>query len=206
MWLPNAWRYSIPTAARNRAAKLEDFKKGYNLLTILTRMNRTCVVLLLASPLCAQNAKPRFYRVEDNIYRGKQPRKEEIPELAGIGIKTVLDLRGVWDRKRWERGAVEAAGMHYVRIGFPGTLPPTKKQIDKILAVLEDPTKGPVFIHCRRGDDRTGLVIACYRIAHDHWTNARALKEARKEGLNRFQILMQRYIGHFHAPAPSTAP
>jgi|HubBroStandDraft_4_1064222.scaffolds.fasta_scaffold349569_2 tyrosine-protein phosphatase SIW14 len=166
-------------------------------------MNTVCLVLCLASPLCAREARPPFYRVEDNIYRGKQPTKEEIPELAGLGIKTVLDLREVWGRKSWERGAVEAAGMNYIRIGLPGTFPPTDKQIDKILAVLEDPTKGPVFIHCRRGKDRTGLVIACYRIAHDHWTNTQALKAARKEGLNRFQILMQRYIMHFHAPEPS---
>jgi tyrosine-protein phosphatase SIW14 len=168
-------------------------------------MNTVCLVLCLASPLCAGEARPRFYRIEDNIYRGKQPTKEEIPELAGLGIKTVLDLREVWGRKNWERGAVGAAGMNYIRIGFPGTFPPTDKQVDKILAVLEDPTKGPVFIHCRRGKDRTGLVIACYRIAHDHWTNTQALKAARKEGLNRFQILMQRYIMHFHAPEPSAA-
>jgi uncharacterized protein (TIGR01244 family) len=162
-------------------------------------------VLLLASPLFAQQSDPRAYRVDDNLYRGKQPKKEDIPKLAAMGIKTVLDLRERLERKSWEKGAVEAAGMQYVRIGLPGTLEPTHEKIDKILALLEDPARGPVFIHCRRGADRTGLVIACYRIAHDHWTNAQALKEAREQGLSPFEILMRRYIEHFHAPEPSAA-
>lgn len=171
----------------------------------LGRLNRVFFVLLLAAPLFAQEAVSRVCRVNDNVYRGKQPKKEDIPNLAAAGIKTVLDLREALERKSWERGAVEAAGMHYVRIGLPGTLAPTDQQIDKILAVLEDPTRGPVFIHCRRGADRTGMVIACYRIDHYHWTNAKALQEAREQGMSRFEILMRRYIQHFHAAAPSVA-
>jgi protein tyrosine/serine phosphatase len=160
-------------------------------------------VLLFVAPICAQESKARPYRVDDNVYRGKQPKKEDIPKLAAMGVKTVLDLRERFERKQWERGAVEAAGMQYVRIGLPGTLEPTSREIDKILALLEDPTRGPVFIHCRRGADRTGLVIACYRIAHDHWTNAEALKEAREQGLSPFEILMRRYIEHYRAPEPA---
>jgi protein tyrosine/serine phosphatase len=140
--------------------------------------------------------------VDDNVYRGKQPTKDEIPKLAAMGVKTVLDLRERFERKGWEQGAVEAAGMQYVRIGLPGTLEPTNHEIDQILALIEDSKRGPVFIHCRRGADRTGLVIACYRIAHDHWTNAQALQEAREHGLSRFEILMRRYIEHF-TPAPA---
>lgn len=170
----------------------------------LNRLNNTCLVLLLVAPVCAQEPKPRFYRVDDNIYRGKQPTKEDIPKLSAMGIKTVLDLRERFERKPWERGAVEAAGMRYIRIGLPGTLEPTDHAIDKILALLEDPSQRPVFIHCRRGADRTGLVIACYRIAHDHWTNAQALQEAREHGLSPFEILMRRYIERF-TPTPSAA-
>lgn len=164
-----------------------------------------CFALLLAAPLAAQGTKPRFYRVDDNVYRGQQPRKEDIPKLASMGIRIVLDLREKLERKSWERGTVEAAGMQYVRIGLAGTLSPTNREIDRILALLEDPTRGPIFIHCRRGADRTGLVIACYRIDHDHWTNAQALNEARQQGLSRFEILMHRYIEHFHAVTQSVA-
>lgn len=170
----------------------------------LNRLNRICLMLLLAAPICAQGSRPRFYRVDDNVYRGKQPTKEDIRKLSAMGVKIVLDLRERFERKLWERGVVESAGMQYMRIGLPGTLEPTDHAIDKILAVLEDPSQGPVFIHCRRGADRTGLVIACYRITHDHWTNAQALKEAHEQGLSPFEILMRRYIEHF-TPSASAA-
>jgi protein tyrosine/serine phosphatase len=194
MWSPDVWRYSIRTAA------VETPKKERSLPSRFNPLHSVCLVLLLVAPICAQGPKPRFYRVDENVYRGKQPTKEDIPKLSAMGVKTVLDLRERFERKLWERGAVEAAGMQYIRIGLPGTLEPTDRAIDKILAILEDPAHGPVFIHCRRGADRTGLVIACYRIVHDHWTNAQALKEAREQGLSPFEILMRRYIEHYRRP------
>ena len=157
-----------------------------------------CCVLLLLDPLSGQDARLQIYRVDDHVYRGKQPTRQDIARLSASGVRTVLDLRGTTDHKRWEQQAVEAAGMRYVRIGLSGFFAPTDQQIDKILAVLEDPTLGPVFVHCRRGADRSGVVIACYRIVHDHWTNAQAMEEARQQGFSRFEVLMRRYIQHFH--------
>ncbi len=91
--------------------------------------------------------------------------------------------------------------MQYISIRLSGIWAPKKEQIAEILAVLEDPAREPVFVHCRRGDDRVGMVIACYRIAHDHWTNEQALKEARLDGINPLEVLMKRFVRHFD---PST--
>jgi hypothetical protein len=41
------------------------------------------------------------------------------------------------------------------------------------------------------------MVIACYHIHHDHWTNQQALTAARQNGLNFLEVLMQRYIRNF---------
>jgi len=163
-------------------------------------MRTICGVLLLTVCASAQSEGPLLYRVDDHVYRGKQPQKEDFAQLAKAGIKTVLDLRG-GIYKPWEQKVVEAAGMRYVRVGLSGVFPPTEKQIDKILAILEDSTQAPVFVHCRRGADRSGVVIACYRIVHDHWTNDQAMAEAREQGFSRLEVLMQRYVRHFH-PAP----
>jgi hypothetical protein len=46
------------------------------------------------------------------------------------------------------------------------------------------------------------MVVACYRIAHDHWTNVEAMQEARDDGLSRFEVLMQIFVRHFR-PQPS---
>jgi protein tyrosine/serine phosphatase len=92
--------------------------------------------------------------------------------------------------------------MQYVRVGLSGFFAPTCKKMNQVLTVLEDSGKAPIFIHCRRGADRSGMVVACYRIAHDHWTNVEAMQEARDDGLSRFEVLMQIFVRHFR-PQPS---
>ena len=158
---------------------------------------RACCALLLALCLTAPAEIKHFYRINDDIYRGTQPRKEDWPILAKMGIKTVLDLRGGPIHRPRERKRVEATGMRYISIRLSGIFPPKDRQIARILGVLENPANAPVFVHCWRGADRVGLVIACYRIAHDHWTNAQALAEARHQRLNPLEVFMRRYVRNF---------
>jgi len=148
--------------------------------------------LLLALCFATHAEEPGICRVNESVYRGNQPR--DFVRLREMGIKTVLDLRGGAIHAPKERKQVEAAGMEYVSVGLSGIFPPTKKQMSDILALLEDTSRGPVFVHCRRGADRTGLVIACYPIAHDHWTNEQAIREAREQGFSRAEILMRNYL------------
>jgi hypothetical protein len=91
--------------------------------------------------------------------------------------------------------------MQYVNVPMTGLTPPTEAEITKILALLEGSGTGPVFVHCQRGADRTGAVIAAYRIDHDHWDNARALSEAKSLGMSFFQFPRQRYILTFQPRA-----
>ncbi|HLK51137.1 MAG TPA: hypothetical protein VKT49_23505 [Bryobacteraceae bacterium] len=162
---------------------------------------RTLAVLLLTVPLCAEIT--HLHRVNDHIYIGKQPHPPQYSELAQMGIKTVLDLRGGRFHKPRERKQVEAAGMRYISMRLSGIFPPEDQQVAGVLSVLNDPERWPVFMHCWRGDDRVGLVIACYRMTHDHWSNRQALAEARSDGLNRLEILLQRYIRHFDPSRPA---
>ncbi len=142
-----------------------------------------------------------FHQVNEHVYRGAQPNKQGFAALAKLGIKTVIDLRG----EKSERGVVEGAGMHYVRLAWSGYKAPVDQQISTVLSLMNDNSAWPVFIHCRRGADRTGTAIACYRIAHDRWTNQQALDEAKTFGMSSSEILMQRFILHFTAPTPQLA-
>jgi tyrosine-protein phosphatase SIW14 len=138
---------------------------------------------------------PHFYEVNENVYRGGQPSKHGFSKLAEMGVKTVLDLREEeGDRGKEEKKMVKHFGMHYVNVPMRGMHVPTEKQISKALAVLNDPDAAPVFIHCKRGADRTGAVIACYRIGHDNWENRRALSEARELGMSWYQFQLQNYV------------
>ena len=140
-----------------------------------------------------------FHEVDQDVYRGGQPTSEGIKYLAQIGVKVVLDLRGHDARAVAEQHMVEAAGMRYVNVPMSGLTPPTSTQIGTALTLLEDPSAGPVFVHCRRGADRTGAVVAAYRIEHSKWDNAKALKEAMSDGMSWFQLPRQKYIRMFQA-------
>jgi tyrosine-protein phosphatase SIW14 len=142
-----------------------------------------------------------FHQVDEHVYRGAQPSGPGFASLAKIGIRTVIDLRG----ESSEDSAVQRAGMRYVRQPWREFKAPTDAQITEVLALLNDSSGWPVFVHCRRGADRTGTAIACYRIAHDHWSNQQALAEAKTFGMSSLEAGMQRYILHFGALAPETA-
>jgi uncharacterized protein (TIGR01244 family) len=149
---------------------------------------------------------PNFHQVNERIYRGAQPRGEGWDSLAKLGVKTVIDLRQTNEHSgKAGKLAVEAAGMHYANVPLSDIWAPSNKQISKVLALVDD-SPSPVFVHCRRGSDRTGTVIACYRITHDGWNNRRALREAASYGMSWFEFGMQRYVLGFRAAGAANAP
>ena len=152
-----------------------------------------------------------FFQVNDKLLRGAQPNEEGFHNLAKMGVKTVIDLREESDRSEWEEKIVKAAGMKYIAVPIAGLAAPTTDQMRKMLQVINDPAAGPVFVHCKRGKDRTGAVVACYRIQHDHWDNAKALKEARNLGMSWFEFPKQQFVLQFRpdgesSPAPAVVP
>ncbi len=160
---------------------------------------------LQAAPIPVVDGVGNFHEVNENVYRGAQPHGEGFAALAKAGIKTVIDLRGVDS----EANAVERAGLRYVRMHWNGYKAPDDAQITAVLALLNDSSQWPVFVHCRRGADRTGTAIACYRITHDHWSNQQALDEAKTFGMSSLEAAMQRYIMNFRGlnlQAPVVTP
>jgi protein tyrosine phosphatase (PTP) superfamily phosphohydrolase (DUF442 family) len=158
------------------------------------------LLVVLALPAFADSSVPgikNFYQVDEHVYRGAQPTAEGFKYLAKIGVETVIDLREADDQSREEERTVAAAGMKFVNVPMTGLTPPTEADITKILGILEGENKGAVFVHCKRGADRTGAVIASYRIDHDHWENQRALNEAMDQGMSVFQFPRQNYIRGF---------
>jgi protein tyrosine phosphatase (PTP) superfamily phosphohydrolase (DUF442 family) len=179
----------------------------------MTTLQRTLAVLfLLSAPALAGTPAPgieNFAQVDEHVYRGGQPSSEGLDYLAKIGVKTVLDLREKGERASREEIRVKGLGMQYVNVPMTGLTPPTMDEITRILVLMEGPAPGPVFVHCMRGADRTGAVIAAYRIDHDHWENARALSEALGFGMSFFQLPRQTSMappatdGSMETPRPS---
>jgi uncharacterized protein (TIGR01244 family) len=152
---------------------------------------------------------PNFHMVNETLYRGGQPTSEGFASLAKIGVKTVVDLRNKDEDAKAEERIVTAAGMKYVGVPLNGMEAPSADNLAKVLKVFNDASAGPVFVHCRRGADRTGTVVACYRISHDHWDNTKALSEAKSLGMAWIERAMQNFVKHYAPPtqvATSDAP
>lgn len=138
---------------------------------------------------------PNFQKTDDHVYRGGQPSDEGFHQLAQLGIKTVIDLRDIGEHSQAEeQRIVTSLGMRYVSIPMKGLSTPKDDQVTEALGLLNDTTSGPVFVHCRRGADRTGTVIAVYRIGQDGWENKKALGEAKSYGMSLFERAMQHYV------------
>lgn len=146
-----------------------------------------------------------FYKVDDQVYRGAQPNATGFASLAKLGVKTIIDLRELGEHSQTsEETTVKELGMQYVSIPLKRMATPDNGVVSRILGLLDDSASGPVFVHCKRGADRTGAIIACYRISHDSWEPKRALSEARNDGMSFFQRSMQKYVLHFE-PASARA-
>src|SRR5216684_7352307 len=174
-------------------------KDGIVMTPPISKRSRT-LLFALAIPAFAGSSAPgikNFHQVNEHVYRGAQPTDEGFQYLAKIGVKTVIDLREADERSQAEEGVVTATGMKYVNVPMTGLTPPTESEISRILGILEDSGSGAVFVHCKRGADRTGAVIAAYRIDHEHWDNARALSEAKSDGMGSFQFPRRSYIRDF---------
>ena len=116
-----------------------------------------------------------FHQVSAELFRSGQPNKHEAKSMEVFGIKTFLNLRlRVQDKK-----AIKGTKINGIWI------PIKTKEItyDDIVHALQEFHKAPkpVLIHCRRGSDRTGCFVACYRIAFQDWEKQDAIDELLNE-------------------------
>ena len=139
-----------------------------------------------ARPITGAEGMPNFYQVTPALYRSAQPRKEgfvylarqEPPVPGGSPIKTVLSLRALHE----DASIVPAApALRYERIRF-NTWHPENDDIVKFLRIATTPELQPVLVHCQHGSDRTGTMVALYRIVVQGWSKEAALDEMTQGG------------------------
>src|ERR1700674_4007274 len=123
---------------------------------------------------------PDFAEVTPTLYRGAQPRKHGFEALAKLGIQIVVDLRGDRDGERKEGTSL---GMQYVPMHWQCSFPKDSIFAAFLILIRENPGK-KIFVHCRVGDDRTGMMIATYRMAEEGWTAKQAMEEMTKYGFS----------------------
>ena len=152
--------------------------------------------------ISAVNIK-NFGQMDDRFFRGGQPREDQYPQLAALGIKTVIDLQD--DPTGYEKQNVEALGMKYVNIPMSDSRYPEGAKIDQFLKLVDDPTTGKFYVHCAGGRHRTGVMGAVYRFNHYNWNYDQAYAEMKKYdfytrwGHGDMKKFVQDYAANFRA-------
>jgi protein tyrosine/serine phosphatase len=165
------------------------------------------LALLLLLTACAHAPTPaieNFRQVEPGLYRGGEPTATGWAQIEQFGIKTVLKLNAA-------RTAPTPAGIFEVADAMPpegisdALDEPTATEIGKALHALRDSPR-PLYIHCAHGQDRTGLVVALYRVIVEHWTPGRARAEALSAGYHPELLGLDRAWSKWTETPPVSRP
>jgi len=126
---------------------------------------------------------PNLHRVSDDLYRGAQPTADGFRELKEMGIRTVINLRSFHS----DRDEIGDAALAYEHIAMKAWHP-EDEDVVRFLRVATDPARMPVFVHCKHGADRTGVMCALYRMAVQGWSSEEAVEEMREGGFGHHEI------------------
>lgn len=148
---------------------------------------------------------PRFAEIEPGFARGGQPNEHGLRFLRERGYRTVISFR----RNSPERRSLEEMGIRYIEIplraGVFSATPPTEEEVSRFLAAVSDSSLRPIFIHCRRGKDRTGAMAAIYRIEACGWTNEEAIREMRSFGFSGRYRRLRDYVQDYERSSTRTS-
>ena len=173
-------------------------------MRVIFRISSGALALALLTSVAAAQTTPQFRelpnfrKVNERLTAGAQPESGGVKKLAELGIKAIVNLRGEDEQTRAEEAEAKALGLHYYSVPMPGLSRPSDDQVARVIAILDSEENWPVFVHCKRGADRTGTIIGCYRIVHEGWTADRALSEAKQYGMSWLERGMREYISDYY--------
>lgn len=124
-----------------------------------------------------------LHRVTPTLYRSAQPDKTSGDAIAQLGIKTVLNLR----QRDKDKPLHNTDGITFKRYPLR-TWDIEEKDILAVLRIMNDPANQPILVHCTHGADRTGLMMASYRMIVQNWTKEAAIAEM-KQGEYEYHVI-----------------
>lgn len=154
-----------------------------------------------ARPL-ERSGLPNLFEVEPWLFRCAQPEREGFRELERMGVRTIVNLRGFHDDDL-PRGST----LDVERIRFH-TWHPEDEDVRRFLKLVRDSDRRPLVVHCQHGADRTGMMLAIYRIVEQGWSKDDAIREMTEGGYgfheewqNLVRYLRGLDVEHFRAPS-----
>lgn len=139
-----------------------------------------------AQPVIASTLDNCF-RVSDDLFRSAQPGRADLPDLQALGIKSVITLRSFHFDDAFEQN-----GLHVIKHPMSAG----SVSVSDLVTVLRQfrAAEKPVLVHCWCGSDRTGFIVAGYRIVFQNWSRESAIAELLLGG-----------FGHHEASYPNIA-
>lgn len=170
-------------------------------MIFVAKASRNATAALLTLTLCAQTPQQshpspthtparritvlgvsNFGEVTPNLLRGGQPTGRGYQNLKKMGVDIVVDVR--LSGKDREKKLVNQAGMKFAAIPWHCYIP-KDHVFAEFLALMRKNQGKKIFVHCRYGDDRTGMMIAAYRMAVEGWTADEARSEMNAFGFHK---------------------
>ena len=144
-----------------------------------------CCLLLCITLLNAQNKatlihkEANLHRVDDLLYRSEQLVNDDKEVIKSIAIKTIINLR-YFTRTEDKKIFTAKDDIHLINHPLLTWRIKAPEIAQTLKLIREQQKKGAVLVHCYHGADRTGIMVAMYRIIYHNWTIA----EAKHEMLN----------------------
>jgi hypothetical protein len=159
-----------------------------NILLLVTGLFTGC------SAMRVTHGIPNFEQVSPNVWRGGQPSMEGWDYLKTLGVQRVLKLNE-GDEDRMPANSrdmwVTSPAISLERQLGIGNIPLSELEFDA------DLMEQGGFVHCEHGQDRTGLVVAIYRVRIQGWPVERAEKEMLDHGFHKELIGLWEAWGRF---------
>ena len=131
----------------------------------------------------AEVSKGRLYRSAQPTIEGLKLAKER------FGVRTVVNLRTIHS----DRKEAEALGLQYHRIPF-AAWHVTPEEVVRFLKIVSNAANQPVLVHCQHGADRTGAMVAVYRMFAQGWTPDEAIGELPRFGFHSIYANLKTFL------------
>jgi len=142
-----------------------------------------------------------IHQVSPTLFRSAQPplsgvvtlKTNEPLVLNGQTIKTLINLRAVHDEADELLTTQSQLNYHHIRFN---TWHAEDEDVIRFLKAATDPAQQPILLHCKHGSDRTGMMVATYRIVVQDWNKKNAIAEMKQGGFGYHTIWanLERYI------------
>ncbi|NMA19146.1 MAG: dual specificity protein phosphatase family protein [Lentisphaerae bacterium] len=120
-----------------------------------------------------------LHRVDEGLYRSGQPTGEGFKNLYDYGIRVVLSLRSNHDDRTLAGNDTQ---LELLCVPMAAWFISDQDIIAALRILRSRDPKKPLLVHCWHGADRTGAVIAAYRIVCQNWTVSDAIREMQEGG------------------------